>query len=209
MGFKLIDRFHKQGRAVSPVIGVILMVAVTVIIAAVIGSAALGMGDEISETPPQASLSVEQEYTHIEATGWNYANYTVVSITHDGGDNFDYSDVRVEINGEQAWGFFNDTSASCGSAPCHASQSVWNGDGTATAGDEITILTTDSPSMVEGHHYKISPGGDREDPDSSKLYLDHTGDEKEISLDHGDTIRVLWESRSGDRSTELAEYEVQ
>jgi len=206
MDFELTDEFQNQSRAVSPVIGVILMVAVTVIIAAVIGSAALGMGDEISETPPQASLSVDQEYTHIEATGWNYANYTVVTITHDGGNNFDYSDVRVEINGEQAWGFFNDTSAGC--APCHASQSVWSGDGTATAGDEITILTTDSPSMVEGHHYKVDPGGDREDPDSSKLYLDHTGEEKEISLDQGDVIRVLWESPSGDRSTELAKYEV-
>lgn len=44
---------------VSPVIGVILMVAVTVIIAAVIGSSALGIADSVGETPPQVQLEVE------------------------------------------------------------------------------------------------------------------------------------------------------
>lgn len=35
--------------AVSPVIGVILMVAITVILAAVIGTFVLGLGDQVSE----------------------------------------------------------------------------------------------------------------------------------------------------------------
>ncbi|MFB6166575.1 MAG: type IV pilin [Haloarculaceae archaeon] len=45
--------------AVSPVIGVILMVAITVILAAVIATFVLGLGDQVSNTAPQASFSTE------------------------------------------------------------------------------------------------------------------------------------------------------
>jgi flagellin-like protein len=38
-------------RAVSPVIGVILMVAITVILAAVIGTFVLGLGQNVQSTP--------------------------------------------------------------------------------------------------------------------------------------------------------------
>ncbi|KTG28209.1 type IV pilin [Haloferax profundi] len=44
--------------AVSPVIGVILMVAITVILAAVIGTFVLGLGDQTATTP-QASFSFD------------------------------------------------------------------------------------------------------------------------------------------------------
>ena len=46
--------------AVSPVIGVILMVAITVILAAVIGTFVLGLGDNVQETPT-AGVSVDQQ----------------------------------------------------------------------------------------------------------------------------------------------------
>ena len=45
-------------RAVSPVIGVILMVAITVILAAVIGSFVLGIGGDTEQTP-QATFEVD------------------------------------------------------------------------------------------------------------------------------------------------------
>ncbi|KAB1185077.1 MULTISPECIES: type IV pilin [Haloferax] len=54
-----IKKFLTESRAVSPVIGVILMVAITVILAAVIGTFVLGLGDQVSETSPQASFSFE------------------------------------------------------------------------------------------------------------------------------------------------------
>ncbi len=66
-------------RAVSPVIGVILMVAITVILAAVIGSFVLGIGGQ-QEQAPQASLSVE----NVTSDGTN----TYVDVVHQGGDRF-------------------------------------------------------------------------------------------------------------------------
>jgi len=45
--------------AVSPVIGVILMVAITVILAAVIATFVLGLGDSLSTQSPQASFNCD------------------------------------------------------------------------------------------------------------------------------------------------------
>ncbi|MFW5922479.1 MAG: type IV pilin [Halodesulfurarchaeum sp.] len=58
-------------RGVSPVIGVILMVAITVILAAVIGSFVLGIGGDVEEAP-QASLTIDGN-----------------DLVHQGGDSFE------------------------------------------------------------------------------------------------------------------------
>jgi flagellin-like protein len=55
---KLKNLFQKDDdRAVSPVIGVILMVAITVILAAVIGTFVLGLGEDI-ETEVTAGVTI-------------------------------------------------------------------------------------------------------------------------------------------------------
>lgn len=66
---------HTDERAVSPVIGVILMVAITVILAAVIGTFVLDLGQNAGQSAPQASLDVE-----ISQSDSN------VTIEHQGGD---------------------------------------------------------------------------------------------------------------------------
>jgi len=73
-------------RAVSPVIGVILMVAITVILAAVIGAFVLDLGSG-QESTPQATL---------EATSDSSDSIT---ITHEGGDTLTADEFRVTING--------------------------------------------------------------------------------------------------------------
>ncbi len=45
-------------RGVSPVIGAILMVAITVILAAVIGAFVLDLGSQLGSTGPQTQLAV-------------------------------------------------------------------------------------------------------------------------------------------------------
>ena len=58
--------FNTDDRAVSPVIGVILMVAITVILAAVIGTFVLGLGDQIGGSAT-AGVTVDGDNTS-EAT---------------------------------------------------------------------------------------------------------------------------------------------
>jgi len=74
-----------EDRAVSPVIGVILMVAITVILAAVIGTFVLGLGDQVSESAPQASFSFDFNMTAGDVT-----------ITHEGGETLESSQITVE-----------------------------------------------------------------------------------------------------------------
>jgi flagellin-like protein len=78
-------------RGVSPVIGVILMVAITVILAAVIGAFVLGLGDQVSNNAPQASFEYEFNGTND------------VTITHGGGDDIDSSTLSVTVDGTEAF----------------------------------------------------------------------------------------------------------
>ncbi|MDQ2052478.1 type IV pilin N-terminal domain-containing protein [Natronolimnohabitans sp. A-GB9] len=56
----------EKERAVSPVIGVILMVAITVILAAVIAAFVLDMGDDMGSEPLTASVDSEVTYSDDE-----------------------------------------------------------------------------------------------------------------------------------------------
>ena len=70
--------------AVSPVIGVILMVAITVILAAVIGTFVLGLGDQVRQTSPNSQFTFDYESSSNELT-----------ITHDGGDSVNNDQIRI------------------------------------------------------------------------------------------------------------------
>jgi len=70
-----LKNLFTEDRAVSPVIGVILMVAITVILAAVIGTFVIGLGDDLGGTAPSASF--DNNYDDTENT---------VEFTHRGGD---------------------------------------------------------------------------------------------------------------------------
>ena len=75
-------------RAVSPVIGVILMVAITVILAAVIGSFVLGIGGDIEQTP-QVRLDADAE---------GFSGDFGLNLTHNGGDTVDGTNLRVIVD---------------------------------------------------------------------------------------------------------------
>ncbi|PHQ43292.1 hypothetical protein Z052_04900 [Halorubrum sp. C191] len=63
--------FQDSERAVSPVIGVILMVAITVILAAVIGTFVLGLGDQLGQNA-NAGVSIDEPNS-------SYVTVTLVS----------------------------------------------------------------------------------------------------------------------------------
>lgn len=107
---KLLD----DDRAVSPVIGVILMVAITVILAAVIGTFVLGLGDQVSQTTPNASFGFD--YDADSAADPN----DELTISHNGGDTLEANEVNIiisgaetstnhSVNGSTAWTAFPDT----------------------------------------------------------------------------------------------------
>jgi flagellin-like protein len=96
--------------AVSPVIGVILMVAITVILAAVIGTFVLGLDDQVSNTSPQASFTFDHEDNSIGSSP------DALTITHDGGDKIQASQISFSASGSPRTAATRQHSAS-GTAP--------------------------------------------------------------------------------------------
>lgn len=135
--------------AVSPVIGVILMVAITVILAAVIGTFVLGLGDQLQQTSPQASF------------GFSYSDETL-TVTHNGGDGIDGNQLylRGDIEGDESW--------------FTASNDQLD---RVTAGDSVTVGDN-------GANYEW----------------------EESAPDDGASIRVVWLSPDGDRSSTLGQW---
>jgi flagellin-like protein len=86
MELKELFTADESERAVSPVIGVILMVAITVILAAVIGTFVLGLGDQVQQTSPNAQWN------------WDSDGSSSLTLTHEGGDSVDPSNVEVTVD---------------------------------------------------------------------------------------------------------------
>ncbi|PSQ64002.1 MAG: type IV pilin [Halobacteriales archaeon SW_8_66_22] len=83
--------------AVSPVIGVILMVAITVILAAVIATFVLGLGEQVSQTSPNTSFTFDYD-----------ASANKVTVTHSGGPNIAESQLTVTAGSNTQAGWDSD-----------------------------------------------------------------------------------------------------
>ena len=132
--------FRKEEEAVSPVIGVILMVAITVILAAVIGAFVFGMGGSLKKTYTVAATA-----TQIGAS--------TVDVTFQGGPDADLvSSLNVTIGSVQytaantAWATVRNTCI----APNATGTSTFN---TADVGSMVSI--TDSTSVTTARDHVI------------------------------------------------------
>jgi len=103
--------------AVSPVIGVILMVAITVILAAVIATFVLGLGDSLSNQAPQAS------FTCNDSNG----------LLHDGGDAIDGGNLDDADSGDNSISASGDTSITAGEGidDAYSAPLTWSSEGSS------------------------------------------------------------------------------
>ena len=126
--------------AVSPVIGVILMVAITVILAAVIASFVLGLGQDATNTNPQASFSWDYDADSVSGDRDGY-----VTISHDGGDSVKENEIYIRGN-------FG------GSDSTVASAQAWD-DYSTSGGTSSTVLAVTASGEIGGNTAVVS--GDR------------------------------------------------
>ena len=132
--------------AVSPVIGVILMVAITVILAAVIGTFVLGLGDQVQTTAPNAQFSFE--YDSAEAGN--------LTVTHEGGDGIASNEVYLtgDVNDNGSWvdtdPSYADTLRAGDEAlvagPDYSSNYNWTTSDETGEGAEVRVVWQDSDS---------------------------------------------------------------
>jgi flagellin-like protein len=149
MNFK---QLFTEDRAVSPVIGVILMVAITVILAAVIGTFVLGLGDQVSESAPQAQFT------------FDYNGSTGLNVTHDGGDSIAASDLDIAATGGISLSVSND-GTNYPTAVSSPANLVDNGNfGSSTTISAGTTIFLDGSSSFSGETVRIvwnSPNSDK------------------------------------------------
>ncbi|WP_158854280.1 type IV pilin [Halorhabdus sp. CUG00001] len=120
-----LKELFDDDNAVSPVIGVILMVAITVILAAVIATFVLGLGEQISSTAPQASFSFDYNDTSDNLT-----------VTHTSGETLDNATVTFKnsntTNSNVVYGGTGEEIS--------AGDSVKITNVTQSAGDEVKVI---------------------------------------------------------------------
>jgi len=130
-----IDLFdtEESDRAVSPVIGVILMVAITVILAAVIGTFVIQIGQDSGQTTAQAALSSGPV---VDGGSSSPLGDDTVTLEHAGGDTVfdDQLNIKVEVGG-----------ANSGSFEFNADDGTEVGLGTS---DEILITLEETTSVA-------------------------------------------------------------
>jgi len=128
-----IKNLVKDDDAVSPVIGVILMVAITVILAAVIASFVLGLGDQ-NNPAPTADFSFD--YTN------NGGSADEVVITHSDGDAIEPD--NLYIRGDD----LNSGGTNPGGWSSAGTGGGTNSDGLVASGNSVTLNDVQSSSYV-------------------------------------------------------------
>ena len=122
-----LKQLFKDDDAVSPVIGVILMVAITVILAAVIASFVLGLGDQAQNNAPQASF------------GWDYdGDAQNVTVSHESGSSIEASALDFRGDGLRSGdGHVNSSSSEWPAIKASGSNSQ------VVAGDSVDVSVND------------------------------------------------------------------
>lgn len=110
----------KTNDAVSPVVGVMLMLVVTIIIAAVVASFASGITGSTTATP-NALITVQD----VSTSSSDYLND--VLFVHKGGDSLSLANIKVSLN---SFGM---------SSEFTAAEGTLTGDSTISVGDQITV----------------------------------------------------------------------
>jgi flagellin-like protein len=132
--------FQNNDRGVSPVIGVILMVAITVILAAVIGTFVLGLGDQLGDSAPQATFSSDNA-----TVGSGNISF---EVTKTGGEDLDPTEIFLVIDGERIGTVSNEIDGSI-EDPWRTGTTarfVDKGSENYTSGDNVDIRLVHDPS---------------------------------------------------------------
>jgi flagellin-like protein len=156
-----LKKLLTDDEGVSPVIGVILMVAITVILAAVIAAFVLGIGDT-DDPAPNANLEIDSPSSGD------------VRLEHTSGDSIVVGDTELGFGGAQAP--LETASAAAGSGGIADVNSVLDSDGGSSLGasDEVSaggeiFLETGSAGSEVTVQLIHSPSGD-----ASNVYFDET-----------------------------------
>mgnify|MGYP000120719976 CR=1 FL=1 len=184
-----IKQLFDDDDAVSPVIGVILMVAITVILAAVIASFVLGLGNQAQQGAPTATIGFDYEQIDENPT----TNWGVLSVSHDGGDSISDQELYLRGSGFNSSGsnyvdsqpFTYNVGPSSdrqslenyiidegGSQIDHVDTGLWNG---TKSGDDSAIVSGDQANAYVSSDYEVSVVYQAQEGDTSSTLNEQSG----------------------------------
>jgi flagellin-like protein len=180
-----IKNLFNDDDAVSPVIGVILMVAITVILAAVIASFVLGLGDQNNPAP---TASFEFDYN----SDYGNDDEGYVTVTHGDGDELtaenvfirgDEIDSNTFATGSQEWSDTANADVSSGSPtdtirPDPDSSETYTPGSAVKAGNFVNVVVGDTGgSSGNPDQYVINIVWEDPDSDSTSTLSTDRGPE--------------------------------
>ncbi|WP_267162973.1 type IV pilin N-terminal domain-containing protein [Halovenus salina] len=176
-----LKKLFNDDNAVSPVIGVILMVAITVILAAVIATFVLGLGEQVSDTAPQASFD------------------------------FDYNETQPGIDDEDSFGYVikdgtggSVSSGAVDNTTVDGTLTIQHSNGPSISA-ELLGATGSSANETNG---TVPPYDDFSESNASFNTSEMSaGESLDIFMADDDTITLVWESDDGSTSATLQTHE--
>jgi flagellin-like protein len=94
-----VKRLFTDDSAVSPVIGVVLMVAITVLLAATAATFFLGIGQENTNAKPQAAFSFDYTVDTENPGASNEYRNDVLKVGHNSGDTITAKNLDIVVSG--------------------------------------------------------------------------------------------------------------
>jgi len=87
----------KADRGVTPVVGVITVVAVTIILASIAGAYFVGLTDDIGETPSFTALELDFEEEPVPGNNYGDLRWDI-EVTHTGGEDVSADEILVHLD---------------------------------------------------------------------------------------------------------------
>ena len=200
--------FRPDARGAASVTGTILIVGLTIILAAAVGVATLTFVDKVQNPPPSVLIEPDQQRgVVVETNGFNgtaqgaQANLSV-TFTHISGAAVDPDRLSVTVNEYPAYDVYDPEN------PGYATLARTPARSTFGAGTRLRVVVygqvytdgSESPSNLPSFFHNSG---------TLKRSLDDPNSQRANELRPGDTIRLIWTSPSGLNSYVIKEYTVQ
>ncbi len=197
-----------NARGTTSVLGTVLMVGVTVVVAAAVGGATLVVVDKAQNPPPEVAVDPDQRVGVVVET--NEFNDTApsaqanrsVTFVHTAGPPVDPDRLSVTVNGYPAYDVFDPANpgyATVVRAPARSTFGAGTRLRVVVYGDRVYTDGSESPSGLPSFFHN---SGTLEDS------LDDPTAHRANELRPGDTVRLVWTSPSGLNSYVLVEHTV-
>jgi flagellin-like protein len=218
---------NQDGRAVSPVVGVAILVGITVILASVVGAFVFGLVD-IGESPPDAQFTFDRTTgVYSTSSNVNTTDFRMIGVRtlHNSGEAISTDELVIKVSGNQSEPQSNESVYDVeynGRFSNDDWQEIWNASQADTPefvrpGDSqrIAFYGVDDAAIDAGdkiEDYNVSPG----EPINNGLNppgphvgfggQDTTSDPRGYKLGNCDVIEIVWQSPAGDRGQVLQSY---